>query len=232
MVKQDVIPAIIPESYDYLEQRAHALRGVVRALQVDVMNGSYAPTHSWPYVGVQQDMFEALRRDDQGLPFWQDFEYEIDLLVAEPEKHISEWGLAGASRIILHLESTNDLAPAIERCARERLEVAVALTPSTDIAQLEPYIDQVVFVQCMGNDRVGHHGVALDPRVHDKVGALHKWWPDLLVGIDIGVSVDTIPALYKSGVRRFAAGSAVFAGGDPVRGVRTLIDTVHACISS
>jgi pentose-5-phosphate-3-epimerase len=111
------------------------------------------------------------------------------------------------------------------------VEVALALRPSTDIALLEPYIDDVVFVQCMGNDKIGYHGVALEERAVDMIARIHARWPKVLIGVDIGVNKDTIPRLYSAGARRFATGSAVFGGGDPsgaITALRAIVDTCEA----
>ncbi|MBP9760033.1 MAG: hypothetical protein KBD24_01550 [Candidatus Pacebacteria bacterium] len=227
MVKQAIVPAIIPVSYAYLEDRLREVRGAVRSVQVDVMDGTYAPTSSWPYIGVEKEAFESLRREDQGLPYWQEFDFEVDLLVRNPEAHINEWALAGITRVIVHVESTDKLAEAVALCQERRLEVALALKPSTDIAMLAPYVDEAVFVQCMGNDRIGYQGVSLDSSVPDKIREIKTRWPDLLVAVDIGVSKETIPALYTAGARRFVAGSAVFGTGEP----KYAIEKLHAIVA-
>jgi pentose-5-phosphate-3-epimerase len=59
------------------------------------------------------------------------------------------------------------------------------------------------------------------------VRAIKERWPDTVVGIDIGVSVDTIPALAEAGVSRFAAGSAVFGGVDP----KTSVDKLEGLVT-
>jgi len=214
-MKRDVIiPAIIAETYDYLESRVRDVRHSVRRVQVDVMDGTYAPTVSWPYVGAEKEVFEANRREDQGLPYWQDVEFEIDLMVLNPEKHLEAWALAGATCILIHVESTDGLEHIVKECFDRRLELALALKPSTDIAVLAPYIERALFVQCMGNDRIGYHGVPLDPTVLKKIRAIKEQWPHTVVGVDIGVSEETLPDLVRAGATRFAAGSAVFGRGD------------------
>jgi ribulose-phosphate 3-epimerase len=207
---QHIIPAIIPESLSYLRSRLRDVHGIVKRVQIDVMDGSYAPTTSWPYVGVAKDAFEAARREDAGLPYWQDFNFEIDLLLREPEKRIDEWALAGVSSLIFHVESTEALSEIAKECFSRRIEMAFALKPSTDISVLEPYIDQLLFVQVMGSERIGYHGVTLSDKALETIRAIHKRWPTLTIGVDIGVSAETLPALMKAGASRFAAGSSVF----------------------
>jgi ribulose-phosphate 3-epimerase len=230
MRTQHIIPAIIPDSIDQLQSRLQEVQGVVKRIQVDVMDGTYAPTMSWPYEGVGREAFESVRREDQGLPYWQDFDFEIDLLVSKPENKLSEWILAGAVCLIIHVESTDKLEEIAQQCFERHIEMALALKPSTSIEMLAPYIHRAVFVQVMGSDRIGYHGVALDSKALDTIRAIKERWPSTLVGIDIGVTSETLPALYEAGARRFAAGSAVFSFSTPLGAISHLETIVEKCL--
>jgi ribulose-phosphate 3-epimerase len=219
---QHIIPAIIPDSYDQLQSRLREVKGIVNRIQIDVMNGTYAPTSSWPYAGADREAFEAIRREDQGLPYWQDFDFEIDLLLKNPEERISEWALAGASCLIFHVESTDKLEEIAHECYERRIEMALALKPSTDIELLAPFIDRALFVQVMGNDRIGYHGVSLDAKALDTIRAIKARWPNVVVGVDIGVSAETLPKLCQAGATRFVAGSAIFNFNTPAGAISHL----------
>jgi len=219
---QHIVPAIIPESLDHLQKRLREVRGVASRVQVDVMDGTYAPPTTWPYSVADREAFEAIRREDDGLPYWQDFDFEVDLMVREPERRVEEWALAGAKCLIIHIESTERLEDIFRDCEARHVEVALALKPATDIEALVPYAERAVFVQCMGNDRIGYHGVSLDPAVPDKIRALKVRWPQTVVGVDIGVTFTTVPSLIAAGAERFAAGSAIFGGGDAPRAYQEL----------
>jgi ribulose-phosphate 3-epimerase len=215
MITQHIIPAIIPDSLEHLESRLSEMRGAVKRVQVDVMDGTYTKNTSWPYSGVQKEAFEAIRREDEGLPYWQEFDFEIDLLLEKPEKRIDEWALAGAACLIVHVESTDKLDDIASECNNRRIEMALALKPSTDIQKLSSQIERALFVQVMGNDRIGYHGVTLDKKVLDKIREIKKQWPHSEVGVDIGVNTETLPQLIEAGAERFACGSAVFNFTDP-----------------
>lgn len=229
MLRQDIIPAIIPDSLLRLESRLREVRNRVRCVQVDVMDGTFVPVTTWPYIGVERDAFLSTRHEESGIPLWQEFEIELDLMVSDPERHVSAWAISGVARIIFHVESASSLRGAIDVCRASHIEVACAISPSTPLAALEPYIDDLVFVQCMGNDRLGQHGVPLDPKAMDRVREVRVRWPKLTIGVDIGVSPTTIPDLYRAGVRRFAAGSSIFTSGDPAGALRALQEVVNGC---
>jgi len=226
MITQHIIPAIIPNSLDHLQSRLREIHGVVKRVQIDVMNGTYAPSVTWPYAGAGREAFEDERRVDEGIPYWQDFDFEIDLLLEKPEERISEWALAGVACFIVHIESTKKLKEIFDECFERRIEIALALRPSTDINELEEHIDRALFVQVMGSDRIGYHGVSLDKTVLDKIRAIKKRWPKITIGVDIGVNAETLPQLVEAGATRFASGSAVFAYSTPSSAIAYLENIV------
>lgn len=219
---QHIIPAIIPDSLIDLEQKLRDVRGIAHRVQIDVMDGTYTTGKSWPYEGVNKEAFEAIRREDEGLPFWQDFDFEVDLLLKNPEERVEEWGLAGAACLIAHVESTDKLSSFISSCTDKRIEVGLAIKPSSDIELIAPHISDALFVQVMGNDLVGRQGVPLDEKALVMIRTIKKRWPEIVVGVDIGVSEDTIPELLEAGATRFAAGSAVYGMGDAARSWKQL----------
>lgn len=227
MKTQHIIPAIIPDSYDQLQSRLREVQGIVNRVQIDVMDGTYAPTTSWPYAGAGREAFEAIRREDQGLPYWQDFDFEIDLLLKKPEERLSEWALAGAACLIFHVESTDKLEEIAHECYERRIEMALALKPSTDIELLAPFVDRALFVQVMGNDRIGYHGVSLDAKALNTIRAIKTRWPNIVVGVDIGVTAETLPKLCQAGATRFAAGSAVFNFNTPAGAISHLESVIQ-----
>jgi len=219
---QHIIPAIIPDSLIDLERNLRDVRGVAHRVQIDVMDGTYTTAKSWPYEGANREAFEAIRREDEGLPYWQDFDFEIDLLLKNPEERVEEWQLAGAACLIAHVESTEKLSEFVGACVDKRIEVGLAIKPSSDIELFAPFVETAQFVQVMGNDLVGKQGVPLDEKALDMIRAIKKRWPTLVVGVDIGVHEDTIPQLLDAGATRFAAGSAVYGMGDAARSYQKL----------
>ena len=196
------------------------------------MDGTYAPKPSWPYSGAGREAFEAIRREDEGLPYWQDFDFEIDLLLRNPETRIPEWGLAGVACLIFHIETTEKIEEIAQECYERRIEMALALKPSTNIEILAPYIERALFVQVMGNDRIGYHGMDFDIKALATISAIKTRWPRTTVGVDIGVSAETLPDLCKAGATRFAAGSAVFNFSSPAGAISHLEGIAASCLEN
>lgn len=216
----DVVPAILPESFEDLSARVARVRGAVHVVQIDIADGSYAPTETWPY--SHNEHWDELFHEEEGLPFWEDVEYELDMLVKNPEQYIDEWIAVGISAAIIHIESTDSFERIADLLHEKNVLVGAGILPSTDISQLEPLIEYVDFIQCMGNDEIGRHGVELDERVYDKVRELRELYPDMPIAVDIGVNEETAPLLVEAGVTKLVSGSTVFNSPDPKETIAAL----------
>lgn len=210
-----IIPAIIPETYDELTEKVKLVKGMVKRVQVDVLDGKYTQTPaSWPYNGKDEQAFEKLVSQQEGLPFWHDIDYEIDLMVKKPEEKIEDWIKAGAAALIIHIESTERLPDIFASIEERGVEIGLALKPSTDIELLAPWVLHASFIQCMGSDTIGAQGIELDPRVVGKIKDIHTRFKDSILGIDIGVTEETAPLLVEAGATRLVSGSAIFSNGN------------------
>lgn len=217
-----VVPSIIPEDFAQLEREMGLVDLLVPKVQVDVIDGKYAPTTSWPYNGRDREKWERIRAQDDGMPYWETLSFEVDMMVEKPEEHVDDWISAGAETLIIHIESTNKLDEIFSNVISRGAGVALALKPSTPIELLAPVIDKVQFIQCMGNDKIGYHGVELDESVLRKIRDMKTRWPDVILGIDIGVNEETAPKLVEAGVTHLASGSAIYQSGDIAAMIKSL----------
>src|SRR3989344_4353728 len=106
----EIIPAIIPKNLEDLEEKMSSVRKLVPLVQVDVLDGSLAHARSWPYQSSSKSdtFFERIMKEEEGFPFWPDLGFEAHLMVREPERIISDWVSAGATRIVVQLEGVSD----------------------------------------------------------------------------------------------------------------------------
>jgi ribulose-phosphate 3-epimerase len=232
----EIIPAIMAADRGQLEADVARVLDLVPLVQIDVMDGKYVPHHSWPYQSAglgagagragdsyAPDFLKILAEDD-GLPHWQDMDYEIDLMVEKPEDVAESWIIAGAKRLVFHIEGKDDLMLLVDDL-RERfpmgvtdslinLEIGLAVNVDTSIDKLAPYLlvdhEKINFVQCMGIARVGFQRQPFDERVLGQISALRKLYPGLTISVDGAVNADTAARLVDAGASRLVAGSALF----------------------
>jgi len=222
----DIIPAIIPESFEDLQDKMSEVKGLAPVVQVDVCDGKFVPSKCWPYINDDGE-FQNILKEDDGFPFWQDMDFEADLMIENPENGGAEdWIKAGAKRIILHIESSDNMLDFVKKLRKEygyfgdsavTVEIGIGININTPNSVLDEYfkIDELGrtladFVQCMGIEKIGYQGQEFDEKVLEKISDLRKKYPDVAITIDGGVSFDNAGDLKEAGVTRIISGSALY----------------------
>jgi ribulose-phosphate 3-epimerase len=212
-----IIPAILPKDFKDLEGHVAQVKGLVSLVQIDICDGQFTPVASWPY-RKHDSNFDAITKEDRGLPFWEEVEYEFDLMVNKPEDVVLDYVVAGASRIVLHVEAKGNILEAIEKL-KGKVEIGLALNIDTSLDVLEAYKNKIQYIQLMGIDNVGFQGQAFDEKVIAKIKEVKEKYPGVLVQIDGGVNQETAPLLKAAGADRLIIGSAIFEAENVVEAI-------------
>ncbi len=210
-----VVPTILTSSRQDLIEKLGRVEGLVDTVQIDAVDGRFASPATWPYTPPKDDAPELA--EPNGLLALGRFRYEADLMVADPEESIGTWIAAGATRIVVHVESTDYLPRLIDDLAHrfghdkgfapDLLALGLSIGIETDTALLEQYLESADFVQFMGIKTIGRQGEPFDRRVLEKIKAFRAKHPSVPIQVDGGVSLATAPDLLSLGVNRLIVGS-------------------------
>ncbi len=222
----EIIPAIMPKNYDDLKEKMGLFSGVVPLVQIDIMDGKFVPNRTWPYNPGDQH-FEKISQEEEGMPEWETIYFEADLMVQNPEEAVGQWVAAGAGRIIVHSEGVNDFNKIRDMVPKGVIELGIALNSSTPLSSIEPYLDHIDFVQCMGIAEIGFQGEPFDERVLEQIRSLRMFRPDMPISVDGAVNFETAEMLVKAGATRLVSGSAILKSGDVSSAVESLRDLVQ-----
>ena len=210
----EIIPSIIPQNLSIVRERFGKLLNLVKKVQLDVVDGNYAPSRTWPFNGNQFDEMMKIARGEERFPYIDDFVLEIDMLVLHPIEYISDFISLGAKSFVIHIDSTDHVEECLKTIKSANCEMGLGIKPSGDISILESFLPELDFVQFMGNDRVGYSGVDLDESVVNIIKNFHENHPSVPIQIDIGVNPKTIPILREAGVFSFVSSSSIFNAPD------------------
>lgn len=212
----DIIPALIPTNLSIVREQFGKLIGVAKKVQIDLVDGEYAPVKTWPFNKNQPEELLAIVREEQRFPYIDDFIFEADLLLLHPIEYLPDLISIGIKSFVIHLESTDHLRECLETIKNcPGCEGGIGIKPSTDSDLLEEFLSLASFVQFMGNDRIGFSGVSLDQNVLEKIKIFNKKHPSMPIQIDIGVNESSIPLLKKVGASRFISNSSIFNTNNP-----------------
>ncbi len=222
----EIIPAILPHSFEDLREHVDLLQGVAPRVQVDVVDGSYTRGKTWPY--RERGTFEKLVSEEHGLPSWERVDYQFDLMVEDPAAEILNFVTAGATQLVLHARSKTTLA-ALQMIVDRRdqmgtfaVAAGIALGLHQQPSDLEPFESQFDFVQVMGIDHEGKQGQRFDHHALFLVERVRARYPYVPIQVDGGVALDHVKPLIAAGATRLVVGSAIFASQDPVAAYRAL----------
>jgi ribulose-phosphate 3-epimerase len=222
----EIVPAILPKSYDELAEKLEIAAGHAPVVQIDVCDGGYVSSRTWPYLkgpGVEDTIFEEIVAQEKAFPHWDEVDFEFDLMVKGAYEKIPDFISAGASRIIVHRASVKDeeLADIIRDYGKHSeelgpfdIELGIALLPSESAESIRSIVEKIRFVQVMGIENIGFQGQTMSERTVELVRALKTAYPGLMVSVDGGVNLDTAPKLVDAGADRLVVGSALFESDD------------------
>lgn len=211
-----VTPAIIPEDIEDLEGKLLLVKGIVRAVQIDVCDGRLTPKASWPYTNDYDREFDKMIAQERGMPLWEHFDFEIDMMVLNPGREYERWIDAGASRIIFHYKESEAAAlKEMIRNTKERgVEAGLALHVNDPISVVDDFAADIDCLQFMGINRIGFQGESFEESVLSKIRDVKAKYSDLPLSVDGGVNADTAELLTDAGIDRLVIGSALFQSGD------------------
>jgi pentose-5-phosphate-3-epimerase len=217
-----IVPAVIPTSLEHVFATAKRVKPFVREFQVDVVDGLFVPFVSWPYGAGE---LSGQPKDIRSLCSM--FDIEIDLMVDVAEEELPRWIAAGVKRVVIHLESYNDVEAAHALCDEAGVLLGVATLNDTPLSLYLDALEHAQFAQCMGIAKIGSQGQPFDMRVLERIDAVRAKFPQLPIAVDGSVNSDTLLTLRAHGVSRFIVGSALMSSENIGATYAELSELIH-----
>lgn len=229
----EIIPAIMPKSYEDMRQKMAQILEGSKIVQLDIMDGIFVNDKTFPFNGRDSEIISRILDQEEGLPYWDMIDVEFDLMVKDAHKNLDMYLNFGPKRIVFHIEAEGnkddfkDFLEAIDPYLKENIEFGVAISNDTPVEEIFSLIPFVSFVQCMGIKNIGYQGEDFDERVLDRIKILKDKFPDLMISVDGSVNGNTISLLKDAGAQRFVVGSAIFDSFYPNEEIKNLEDLIH-----
>ncbi len=219
---KEIIPAILPKNFEDLKSKIGQMRGLVPIVQVDLCDGIFVPTITWPFRDQDARSVDEILNEREGMPYWDEINFEFDLMVSDAVENLEKYIKLGARRLVFHIEAVGDaqefreFIEGMDMYVKENLDIGVALNNDTSLEIIESFIHDIDFVQLMGIANIGKQGEPFDERVLERIEQLKAKHPDIVISIDGAVNEDSAERLLAAGADRLVIGSAIWESDDIV----------------
>jgi ribulose-phosphate 3-epimerase len=183
-------------------------------VHIDIADGGF--THGYSTWRNPSDLQQVKRNPN--------LKIEAHIMLNEPELALESWLAAGVNRIIVHLETVTSLDTVVNICTEKNVEVWLAVTPSTPVEKMFPYIPLVKGCQILAVNP-GLPGQVMEPGMLQKISTLRQAFPALPIEVDGGITAVTIPQCKAAGATVVVAGSAIFNTENPATIYHSLTNT-------
>lgn len=208
----EIIPAFLPKHTRDIEYKVRLVKEGTKIIQLDICDGAYTPKPTWPFIETAWGLKEILSQEE-GMPYWQDVDYELDCMIKNPEEKMDVLLAMGPKRIIFHLGALQDplsFFESLDPYMRETTEIGLAVQSDVDISSLAPLIPYISYIQCMGVKHIGFQGQVFDEAILDTIKNIKQIYPEMIISVDGSVNDETIERIVHAGANRVAIGSALF----------------------
>src|SRR3989344_8856983 len=137
-----IVPAILEKDFKEVKNKLAILQGRSKTVQIDFCDGVFVPSTTWPFAsgGFEDVNFQKIMNEEEGMPYWQDFDFEFDMMVMDAAENFGIYMKLGPKRMIFHLAAQKDMQEfeefleGIDPYVRDNVEIGLAILPSADMA--------------------------------------------------------------------------------------------------
>ncbi len=217
-----ITPAILTHSHWEFQELINKLAPTVTKFHIDVCDGAFTKKPSWPYIKLD-DRFETMVTAGEGLPHWQEVDYDVHIMCEDPLKFTEQWMQVGAQRAFVHIEAFKDGADSDEAQAvfdlrNDFFDVGLAIKMDTDIAELAPFMEKFgpKAILCMSIVNIGAYGQPFDEGVLERLQTIRERYQETHLLVDGGVKEEHITPLVEIPTDEIIVGSAIVADPHPL----------------
>ena len=220
----EIIPAILEKNFNEIKNKLTALREQAKCVHIDICDGVAVPSQTWPFTsgGLEDYDFRKIMNEEEGMPFWEEFDFEFDLMVADAVENFDLYMKLGPKRMIFHpdiggsIEEFEHFLEGLDMYIRDNVQIGIAFRPSDDLELVSKLSHKADFLHCMGSDKIGYQGEPFSEKALQNIKFLKKNLPGVVISVDIGVNSENAQSILDAGADRLTVGSGIWKSTDPI----------------
>ena len=199
----EIVPTILTSDFDDFTEKISLVREVVPRVQIDVVDGKFAPRETVPLEGMRE------------LTDMKDLRLDLHLMVEKPEDWVSRSLELLPDRIIGQVEMMSNPRNFIDSVIEGGLEAGLALDLETPMEAISEEVYHLADLILILGVKAGAGGQEFERKTLEKIERVHKIVGDLVkIGVDGGLNEENIPLCKSSGAEIFYIGGAFWETKD------------------
>ena len=201
---RNISPSILSADFTNIKEQIKSVEqaGATR-LHIDVMDGHFVPNLTFgPFI------IKQIRE-------LTDMHFETHLMIENPDKYLEDYIDSGSDTVIFHYEASTDILRDLNTIKSKNVLAGIAINPDTKADALIPYIDYLDYILVM-SVFPGFGGQSFIKETLDTMKRLIEIRKNrkILIGVDGGVNLKTIKAVYDTGIDVTIVGSGLYKAKD------------------
>jgi len=214
-----IAPSMLKCDFGHLRREIEALHAAgADVIHWDAMDGHFVPNLSYgaPVIASLREQTDAI--------------FDAHLMIANPERYLTDYIKAGCDCITVHVEAVEDPAQTL-RAIREADRVAgLAINPKTPVSAVSSLLEHCDLILVMSVEP-GFGGQAFQPQALEKLQEIRSLaGGSAILSVDGGIGPDTIGPTAGAGANLFVVGSAIFDQDDYQRAISDLTRKAEATV--
>ena len=203
--KYKLVPSLLEADYLFLDEQLKMMQQAgADSVHIDVMDGTFVPNLSF---GMK--MIQSIRQST-------DLDFDVHLMVQEPDRFIKRIVDAGADIITVHYEACTDVRSTLEAIKSLGIRAGIALKPNTQLTVLRNELLKIADVVHLMTVEPGLEGQLFIPksmrRISEMRKMLDKVHPDCDIEVDGNITMENIKGVVTAGANVIVAGKTIFSG--------------------
>ncbi len=203
-----IVPSVLTENFGEFITRLRQAEFFSEYVQIDIMDGVFVETRSFPV--------EKINEIDTPLLF------EAHLMVNDPFSYTARMKHPGLRKVLFHVEAVTEPRDLIGKIRDRGLVPGLAVKPETEIDRFREMAEEAEDLLFLTVDPCCY-GHPFKPEVIGKVERARKIFPDKVISVDGGVSMENLKSFFDIGVDYVCVGSRIFLDGDPATNYRLFV---------
>lgn len=208
-----IAPSILSADFSKLGETVGSLKSYgADLIHIDIMDGHFVPN-----ITMGPSAVKAIRS-------YTDLDFDVHLMISNPDKYISSFVDAGADYITIHIESDCDVIKTIDMIKSFGKKAGISINPETPTGEIAAIMEQVDIVLIM-SVHPGFGGQKFIDTTLSKIKECKEIIMsknlNTLIEVDGGINLSNAVDVISAGADILVAGSSIFNTEDVQKSINS-----------